>query len=155
MDMSDLIQPNRISCNASAQSKKRALEKLSDLLASDNPNLTADEIFTSLVDRERLGSTGLGHGVALPHGRLHGREHAIGAFLKLQEGIDFDAIDSKPVDLIYALLVPDHFTDEHLNILSRLAEIFNDGDFRNKLRLCNDENQLYELLNEALLVKHS
>lgn len=146
MDISELLKQERTSCNATAQSKKRALEQLSDLLATSNPNLTSEEIFSSLLDRERLGTTALGHGVALPHGRLHGREHAIGAFIKLETGIDFDAIDNQPVDLLYALLVPEHFTDEHLKIIAKLAEIFKDHQFRNQLRDCTSNEQLYSKL---------
>lgn len=108
--------------------------------------MTEDEIFESLIERERLGSTGLGHGVAIPHARLKGREEAIGAFLKLDTGIDFDAIDQQPVDLVFALLVPEHYTDEHLHILANLAEIFGDEPFCEKLRNCNDVNQALDLL---------
>ncbi len=153
MDISELIIKDRTLCNASAQSKKRALEQLSELLATSSPNLTPEEISTSLIDRERLGSTALGHGVALPHGRLHGREHAIGAFMKLQKGIDFDSVDKQPVDLLYALLVPEHFTDTHLNIISELAEVFSNNQFREELRECNSNEELYEILTNALSKK--
>jgi len=146
MYISELLIQDRIACNGSVQSKKRALEHLSDLLATDNPNLTSEEIFLSLINRERLGSTSLGHGVALPHGRIHGREHAIGAFIKLNSGIDFDAIDNQPVDLLYALLVPEHYTYEHLKIISELAEAFKDADFRDALRKCDTNEQLHEVM---------
>jgi PTS system nitrogen regulatory IIA component len=149
MDVSDLISPERISCDAQDHSKKRVLEHLSNLLATSTPNLTPTEIFSSLIERERLGSTALGHGVALPHGRLHGREQAVGAFIKLKEGINYDAMDNEPVDLFYALLVPDHFTDEHLRIISKLAEMFNNIDFRNQIRKCNSNEQLYSEIVEA------
>ena len=148
MDVSELISPERISCDAQDPSKKRVLEHLSNLLATSTPNLTPTEIFSSLIDRERLGSTALGHGVALPHGRLHGREQAVGAFIKLKEGINYDAMDKQPVDLFYALLVPDHFTDEHLKIISKLAEMFNNDDFRDQIRQCHSDEQLYsEIVN--------
>ena len=146
MNINELINPDRIAYDAHAGSKKRALELISDLLTANNPNMTKDEIFGSLIERERLGSTGLGHGVAIPHARLKGREEAIGAFLKLDAGIDFDAIDQQPVDLVFALLVPEHYTDEHLHILANLAEIFGDDTFCEKLRNCNDVNQALNLL---------
>ncbi len=149
MDISSLIKPDRIACDAAVTSKKKALEQLSKLIAASSPNLTPEEIFDSLLDRERLGSTGLGHGVALPHGRLHGREHAIGAFIKLKQGIEYDAIDNEPVDLLYALLVPEHFTEDHLKIISELAEIFNDDKFRLQLRKCDDPNQIYQQFTSA------
>ena len=147
MDICELIDSERISCNAHEKSKKRALEHASQLLASSTPNLTPEEIFNSLIERERLGSTGVGHGVALPHGRLHGREQAVAAFIKLENAVEYDSIDNEPVDLLYALLVPDHFTDEHLKIISQLANLFSDAEFRNQLRRCENVEQIYEQLS--------
>lgn len=146
MNINELIQPDRISCNVRAGSKKRALEIISGLLTADSPNMTEEEIFGSLIERERLGSTGLGHGVAIPHARLKGREEAIGAFLKLETGIDYDAIDQQPVDMLFALLVPEHFTDEHLHILSQLAEMFDNNVFCEQLRSSEDANHTFDLL---------
>jgi len=146
MNIDELINPERIAYDAHAGSKKRTLELISGLLTANNPNMTEDEIFESLIERERLGSTGLGHGVAIPHARLKGREEAIGAFIKLDAGIDFDAIDQQPVDLVFALLVPEHYTDEHLHILANLAEIFSDEPFCEKLRNSEDANQAFYLL---------
>lgn len=147
MNICELIDLERISCNAHEKSKKRALEHASQLLASSTPNLTPEEIFNSLIERERLGSTGVGHGVALPHGRLHGREQAVAAFIKLENAVEYDSIDNEPVDLLYALLVPDHFTDEHLKIISQLASLFSDAEFRNRLRRCENAEQIYEQLS--------
>ena len=147
MKIEDLIVLDRISCDNSSRSKKKALEALSKLLATEESDISQDEIFDSLVTRERLGSTGLGHGVALPHARLPGREHAIGAFIKLDKGVDFDAIDNQPTDLLFSLLVPDHFTDEHLQILAELARIFSDEKFCDSLRKSETEEQLYKLLS--------
>jgi len=146
MKIENLISPERIRCNPPAKSKKKALEILSQLLQSDAVNVSHEEIFENLTGRERLGSTGLGHGVALPHARVPGQEVAIGAFIKLDEGIDFDSIDNQPADLLFSLLVPDHFTDEHLDILSQLANMFNDAAFCEKLRNCQTEEQLHQLL---------
>jgi len=147
MKINELINPDRIAYDAHAGSKKRVLELISGLLTANNPDMTEDEIFESLIERERLGSTGLGHGVAIPHARLKGREEAIGAFLKLDTGVDFDAIDQQPVDLVFALLVPEHYTDEHLHILASLAEIFSDEPFCEKLRNSKDNNQALYLLS--------
>ena len=149
MNINDLISPDRVECNLNASSKKRALEQLSDLLARSSGNLSAEEIFESLVERERLGSTGLGHGVAIPHARLTGREEATGAFIKLNHGVDFDAVDKQPADLLFALLVPEHFTDEHLEILSELARIFDNEKFRRQLRDATDPVQIYDLLSHS------
>ena len=146
MNIADLITPERIRCNASVKSKKKTLEFLSTLLAPGASNASSEEIFESLINRERLGSTGLGHGVALPHARLSGQETAIGAFVKLEEPVDFDAIDNQPTDLLFTLLVPDHFTNEHLEILAQLAKMFSEEEFCEKLRKSNTDEELVNLL---------
>lgn len=143
----DLLHPARIACQQDSSSKKRSLEMLGILLASAVPDYTEAEIFDCLVTRERLGSTGLGNGVALPHGRLRGLKQPIAALITLRQGIDFDAIDRQPVDLLYALLVPEESTDEHLKILAQLAGLFSNPDFCSRLRSCNDGNQCFQLIN--------
>ncbi|MDS4019619.1 MAG: PTS sugar transporter subunit IIA [Candidatus Competibacter sp.] len=146
MDITDLITRGRIVCDSEVASKKRVIEVLSELLATGQPDLTARPIFDSLVGRERLGSTGLGHGVALPHGRFSQSQHAVGAFVKLRKGVDFDALDRQPVDLVFGLLVPDHYTDEHLKILAYLAEMFSDRAFCQQLRETDSDQLLFERL---------
>lgn len=148
MDITDLITRERIVCDSEVASKKRVIEVLSELLATGQPDLTARPIFDSLIGRERLGSTGLGYGVALPHGRFSQSQHAIGAFLKLGKGVDFDAIDRQPVDLVFGLLVPDHYTDEHLKILAYLAEMFSDRAFCQQLRETDSDQLLFERLRD-------
>lgn len=127
-------------------SKKRALELISDLLAESEAGLVQNEIFSSLIERERLGSTGLGHGVAIPHGRLKGLEHPVCAFVKLIQGVDYDAADGDPVDMICALLVPEESTNEHLHVLSMLAEMFSDEDRCSRLRAAKTGREVYDLL---------
>lgn len=146
MNIADLLTPKRVVCNQDLGSKKRALELLGELIASDQTDFSNRDIFDSLIGRERLGSTGLGYGVALPHGRLSQSRQAIGAFVKLKEGIDFDAIDKQPVDLIFGLLVPEHFTDEHLKILAYLADMFSDQAFCKQLREVETDQRLFEQL---------
>ncbi|HEB85440.1 MAG TPA: PTS IIA-like nitrogen-regulatory protein PtsN [Gammaproteobacteria bacterium] len=148
MQLSDLLSEDRIACEAGAHSKKRALEALSQLLAQDQLYVTAGDIFDSLLSRERLGSTGIGYGVAIPHGRVKNTRQASGAFIRLAEGIDFDAIDQAPVDLIFALLVPEESTDEHLAILSELASLFNKQGFRDSLRHAGSKHEIYSLIRE-------
>lgn len=138
MLISKLVHPARIACRESCTSKKRSLEVLSRLLAEATPDLTEGEIFDSLIGRERLGSTGLGKGVALPHGRIQGITQPLGALLTLIDGIDYDAIDHQPVDLLFALLVPAESTDEHLQILAQLAERFSQEGFCERLRAASD-----------------
>lgn len=146
MHIVSLISPERVACCQEVTSKKRALELLGQLLAGNTPNITAEEIFDSLVGRERLGSTGLGHGVAIPHGRMSGLETPIGACIGLTQAIDFDALDRKPVDLLFALLVPEEANDEHLQLLAQLAQMFNDSAFTQKLREARSSQDLYQLL---------
>lgn len=148
MPISELLQPARIACQQDSTSKKRCLEMLGTLLAGTLTDFTDGEIFNSLIGRERLGSTGLGNGVALPHGRIHGLKQPIAALVILKHGIDFDAIDRKPVDLLFALLVPEESTDEHLQILARLASLFSNPEFCARLRNCSNSDQCFELIND-------
>lgn len=147
MSTTELLNPERIACQQDSSSKKRSLEVLSDLLAGAVPDYTQAEIFDSLVARERLGSTGLGNGVALPHGRLRSLKQPIAALLTLKQGIDFDAIDRQPVDLLYALLVPESSDEEHLKILAQLAALFSNPEFCSRLRNCSSSEQCLELIH--------
>jgi PTS system nitrogen regulatory IIA component len=148
ISLSQILSADRIQCNATCSSKKAALEKLAALIASGSSELTPSEVFDSLFSRERLGSTGLGNGIALPHGRLKNGKQTLAAFIRLQSGIDYDAIDHKPVDLLFALLVPEESTEEHLQILSTLAELFSDTAFLNRLRTEDSPDAVFGLLTE-------
>ncbi len=144
--LKELFRPERVASRGNISSKKRALELISELMVAGETELARAEAFTSLVERERLGSTGLGHGVAIPHGRLKSIDHAICAFLRLGEGIDFDAADGRPVDMICGLLVPEQSTGDHLNILATLAEMFSDADFCARMREAKNGGEIYQLL---------
>ena len=148
MNISDIISPDRVVCDADVSSKKKVLEQLSDILASNSSSsLVSQDVVDSLIARERLGSTGIGYGVAIPHGRIKNTDHAIAAFVQLHEGIDFDAADNQAVDLLFALLVPEESTNEHLLLLAQLAEMFSDEAFRDKLRATKDRQAIYNLLS--------
>lgn len=147
MQIADILLPERICFGAEVSSKKRVMEIASRLLLEATPYaISPHVVFDGLNARERLGSTGLGFGVALPHGRLGGVDTAVGAFLHTSSGIDFDSPDREPVDLVFALIVPEHSTDEHLQVLSRLAEMFSDGGFRKKLRAAGSTEAAFGLL---------
>jgi PTS system nitrogen regulatory IIA component len=148
MQVSELLELERISCNTHAASKKRVLEQLSELLTSSQTELTQTQVFDSLLSRERLGSTGLGHGVAIPHGRVKDSEKTLVALIKLEHGIDYDAVDNQPVDLLFALLVPEHSTDEHLQLLSQLAEMLSDPALVKQLRAATDSRSLLNTVHE-------
>ena len=146
MLISDLLSPERIRCDVKSSSKKRLLELISEELARNSDEFTKREIFESLCARERLGSTGLGKGVAIPHGRITGLLQPVCAFIRLEDAIEFDATDGQPVDLAFALLVPEDSTEEHLQVLSQIAELFSDQDFCNGVRNCRDRDCLVRLL---------
>ncbi len=135
MEISQLLSAERVVCNVAVSSKKRALEAASNLLAEVcGASMSDIEIFDGLIAREKLGSTGLGHGVAIPHGRFNDVTEAVAVFIKFEQGIDFDAIDGAPVDLVFALMVPQESTEEHLQLLASLAEMFSDATVRERLR---------------------
>ncbi len=146
MKLSDILSLERIEAQADAPSKKRALELLSSKLAEGQKGLSSTQIFDSLLARERLSSTGLGKGIALPHGRMGGIDQALCAFVQLREGIDFDSVDQQPVNLLCGLLVPEESTEEHLQILSALAEMLRDETFCKRLREAPSREELYRLL---------
>ncbi len=148
MNIEDLLSPERVQCHTASTSKKRALEKLSELLATGSSSLTANEIFDSLLNRERLGSTGLGHGVAIPHGRSAGTQQAIAAMVTLDNGVDYDAPDHQPVDILFALVVPEESTDEHLKTLAQLAQMFSDQEMTGDIRDCRDADCMLSLIGE-------
>lgn len=147
MQIITLLSPDRVACRRTLTSKKRVLEQLAGLLSNSSPSLTEGEIFDSLLNRERLGSTGLGVGVAIPHGRMSGIGAPVGALLSLAEGVQYDAVDGKPVDLLFALLVPEESTEEHLQILASLAQMFSDRELCQQLRAAADPPALLKLID--------
>ena len=148
MELQDIIDPERIAYDVDVSSKKRALETVSDILVKGDggENLVSHDVCESLIAREKLGSTGIGCGVAIPHGRLKNTDKTLAAFIKLHKGVDYDAIDNQAVDLIFALLVPENSTEEHLKILAEIAEMFSNETFRKKLREANNPQALWALL---------
>jgi PTS system nitrogen regulatory IIA component len=144
MPIISLLTPSRTLQAVEGGSKKRVLEMASKLIAeSAGEEVTYELVFTGLIGRERLGSTGIGEGVAIPHCRLAGIDKPVGALIHLAEPIDFDAIDSRPVDLMFFLLVPEEASDEHLGTLAKLAEVFSQDECRVALRAADsDENLL-------------
>ena len=145
MQIIDLLSRERVRIEARVRSKKHLLEMASEVLAGDDSSADARAIFSSLCARERLGSTGLGHGVAIPHGRMGARDVA-GAFIRLHDGVDFEAPDSERVDLVFALVVPEQCRDEHLRLLAQLAEMFSDEQYRDRLRRAGSSAEVLELL---------
>ncbi len=149
MSIISLLSPERTLQHIEGGSKKRILEFVSNIIAESNGSIVAEDLFSGLISRERLGSTGIGEGVAIPHCRLAGITEAIGALIHLSEPIDFDAIDNRPVDLLFFLLVPEEACEEHLNILGKLAESFSQEVIRERLRKADSNTHLLQVASEV------
>ena len=147
-ELSEILQPECACCGIQVASKKRAIECLSELVAKVTGDISQNQIFESLIARERLGSTAIGHGVALPHGRIPHLPHPIAAILRLPEGVDVGAPDDQPVDILVALLVPENADDEHLQYLASLAKLLHEENFRHQLRQAKNDTALYHIATE-------
>ncbi len=143
VNFADLLTPERILLLPTMTSKKRTLETLAELWGTGDDEL-ASAIFDCLIQREHLGSTGLGEGIALPHGRLSAIQTAQAAFLKLDQPIEFEAPDHRPVDLVFGLIVPEHYTTEHLKIIAQVAERLRQPEFCKSLRAIKDPKLAYQ-----------
>jgi nitrogen PTS system EIIA component len=141
--IAQLLPLSNVLVDLDAGSKKRVFEQVG-LLFENNHDVARGTVFDSLFARERLGSTGLGQGIAIPHGRVKGLEHALGAFLRLKTPIQFDAPDGRPVGLLFVLLVPEQANETHLQLLSELAQMFSDAKFREGLLNSPDAQGIYE-----------
>jgi len=146
---SDLLSPARILAGVRVSSKKRLFELISTTFTRKSPDLNPREIFESICDREHLGSTALGNGIAVPHGRIEGTEEVQALFLQLIKPLPFDADDGQPVDLIFTLIVPKDCTGDHKKLLSDIVERFSDADLLEKLRSSEDANEIWQLLSSA------
>lgn len=146
MQINEILTLERTLFGVPGGSKKRVLEYFSKFIVQQNPQLDTEEVFSKLIARERLGSTGIGDGVALPHCRISNCTEAVGTFIRLRDKIDFDAIDGQPVDLLFLLLVPEEANEAHLQTLALLAERFSDEELRKELRKTDETEQLYQLI---------
>ena len=142
-----LLPESNVIIDLDVSSKKRVFEQVG-LLFENNNSIARSQVFDSLFAREKLGSTGLGQGIAIPHGRIKGLKDAVGALVRTRQPIPFDAPDSQNVSLIFVLLVPDRATDQHLQILSELAQMFSDKAFREKLIAAPTAAELHRLITQ-------
>ena len=145
--VSKLLKPANVLLDIEAGSKKRLFE-LAGQAFQASENVSAAEVFESLFSREKLGSTALGHGIAIPHGRIKGLKETACAFVRMKVPIDFDAPDNLPVDLLFILLAPAAASDLHLQILAELAQMFSEKEMRDKLRAAPDAESLSSLIRE-------
>lgn len=145
MKLAEVLDASRIRIDQSLSSKKRSLEEISKLLAARD-GLAETDIFNALMAREKLGSTGLGHGVAIPHGRISETQNTTAALIRLTHGIDYDAHDGQAVDLVFGLIVPQSATEDHLKLLAAVAEKFSEEGFCQQLRAAESAEAAAELL---------
>ena len=148
MDLSDLVKPEAILPSLKANSKKQALQALAEKAAAMT-GLEERDIFETLIQREKLGSTGVGGGIAIPHGKLASLDRIFGLFARLPKPIDFEALDEQPVDLVFLLLAPEGAGADHLKALARIARLFREPGVAGKLRASTDKSALYAVLTEG------
>lgn len=145
MALSDLIPNGGVAVDLGASSRKQALQAMSDI-AADLTGLNARDIFDAVLQRERLGSTGVGQGVAIPHARLAGVKEVVGVFARLRTPVDFESIDGRPADLIFMLIAPDDAGAEHLKALARVSRLLRREDVRQRLRAAPDADAVHAVL---------
>lgn len=148
MDLSDLIEAAAIMPALKANSKKQLLQLLSEKAAAVT-GLPEREVFDTILQRERLGSTGVGNGIAIPHGKLPGITKIVGIFARLETPVDFESLDDQPVDLVFLLLAPEGAGADHLKALSRIARALRDNDTVTKIRGTNDATAIHTVLSQA------
>lgn len=142
--LDQILTQERTVCCAPGVSKKRLFETIADIVSSDQASLPYDDLLESLTAREKLGSTGIGQGIAIPHCRIGNCANPLGTLITLEKPIAFDAPDDQPVDLLFVLLVPEEAHQQHLDILANIARLFSQNDFCQELRAARDNRTLYE-----------
>lgn len=154
MDISTILSPQAVFQRVKAASKKKLITEIAGFAATTS-GMDADKVFESLWQREKLASTGVGHGVAIPHGRMAKLDKIVGLFVHLESAIDFEAIDSAPVDLVFALLTPVEAGADHLKALAQISRLMRSASVCEKLRAASDRSQLYALLTEPTVGVHA
>ncbi len=146
MNIKSLLSPDCVLFKHQCASKKRLLETIASHLCDHNTNLDPSNVFSALIARERLGSTGLGMGIAIPHCRIADCTQTIGVLVSLDTPIDFNALDSEPVDIIFVLVVPEDGHKDHLQTLAAIAETFSDKDCLQRMRESKSAQELYDIV---------
>lgn len=149
MQLVDVLTPERVLADAPLSSKKRVLAELAGLMADEEAEVTARDLFESLCARESIGSTGLGNGIAIPHARLAVPDFASAAFIRLVQPVDFNAADSQPVDVVFALAASEDAAGQQMEMLKLIADMFGDARFCARARKAADAAALFRLLTET------
>lgn len=148
MNINQILSPETTFCNISLSSKKKIIEKISQVMA-ESTECKQQDIFESLFAREKLGTTALGKGIAIPHGRLKNCNRAAAVFIQLENGVDYDAPDGEAVDLIFSIMVPEQANEEQLKCLAQIASIFSDTKLVAQLRHAHNAQSLYTIIEQA------
>ncbi len=148
MQIKSILSQDRTLAKCKVSSKKRAIETLADVFSKSIETIDNDELFKQIVERERLGTTGIGNGIAIPHCRFDTAGRTLASCLTLTDPIDFDSVDNRPVDIIFAMLVPEDAEKSHLETLAHLAEKFQTTDFAQNLRSCSTNESLFLMATE-------
>lgn len=149
MNLKFILRPESTKVISNCASKKKILEQIAHIAQDQLPNLTENEILDSLMNREKLGSTGIGNGIAIPHGKIKNSEKAVAVFIVNQTPINYDAIDKRPVDIFCALLVPENQCDTHLSTLASIAKMFDNKEVLKKIRRAETDQILYDIIEAA------
>ena len=145
MHLEEILSPSLCKSKVEGMSKKRVIGIMSSLIAEQIEGVDEDDVFEALMSREQLGTTGLGNGIAIPHCRIAQCDRLVGALVSLAEPVDYDSIDGKPIDLVFALVVPEGGDTEHVKALGEIASLFLDEDLCFTLRHTNDDEDLYNV----------
>lgn len=148
MRLQDILTLDCTQCAVPASSKKHILEKICLLAAEKMGNCNASDLLESILNREEMGSTGIGNGIAIPHARLNNTDKAMAVLLTTKKAIDFDAIDNQAVDIFICLIIPQNSTQEHLNTLQSIAQLFSERKTAKQVRKCTNDLQLFDLIQQ-------
>ena len=148
MNIRELIQQNYIVGDLKSRTKREVLLELARLFADDMPGIETDTMVEVLLEREKLGSTGIGEGIAIPHGKITGLDRLVVSFGRSLEGVDFDALDGKPVTIFFLLLAPENSAGKHLKALAKISRMLKDGEFRKEIMAADSTQKIFSLIVE-------
>ena len=149
MKLQDILTEDCTSCAVPLSSKKKILEHICEIATNRIPEHSTFELLESLMVREKMGSTGIGNGIAIPHGRLNGTNHVVAVLLTTEQAVPFDAIDNRAVDIFVALFVPEDCCKEHLSTLQSIAKLLSNKQMSKQIRKCTSNEELFQLVNQA------
>lgn len=148
MKIAEILAPQNVLAELKGETKPQILQELAKVLTEGQKEVTPEELNAVLSERERLGSTAIGDGIAIPHGKIHGFKQIVGVFGRSTKGVDFDSLDGKPTHLFFLLVAPEDSASLHLKALARVSRLFRDNAFRENLMRAHDAEEIYRLILE-------